>query len=674
MPLEIAPHAGFCMGVRRAVSAAEALAEQGEPACTLGELIHNPQVVDMLREKGIPPVADVGEAAGRRVLIRSHGVSPAVLQALEAAGCAVEDLTCPFVDKLHHIAEEASADGSPVIVVGERSHPEVAGTVGWIRSRAWVVATPEEAELLPEMARATVCSQTTFPPKVWDAVVAVLRRKVEQLTEKCTICPATEIRQREARELAARSDAMIVVGGRHSANTAKLYATCRALCPRTILVECAAEIPPAFANTHSEKIGITAGASTPDGLLKEVVTTMTDNENMNPVAPQEAAESDFAAAIDSTMVHYRPGAVLTGTVISIGDEEVIVNIGGKSDGLIKKSDLVDKDVQPGSEIEVEVVKVNDGEGNVVLSQRNIVNRKAWEALMAKYNAGEYVTGVGREAVKGGLIADVDGIRAFVPASQLDNRYVEKIASFVGKEMKLKIIEVDEKKKRVVASRRVAIQEEAAARKEEAWSRLEEGAVIHGIVRRLTAFGAFVDVGGVDGLVHITDLSWAHIKDPSEVVKPNQEIDVVVLKLDRERDRIQLGYKQLQPKPWDNAELKYPVGSIVAGKAVRITSFGCFVELEPGLDGLVHITQCAPTPVAKVEDAVTVGEIVHVKVLSVDTENKRISLSIRQALEEEAMDNLEEENLELAEGGEAPAEEAPVEEAPAEEAAPEAPEA
>ena len=674
MPLEIAPHAGFCMGVRRAVDAAMALAETGEPACTLGELIHNPQVVEMLRSRGVPPVQDVGDAAGRKVLIRSHGVSPAVLGALAEAGCAVVDLTCPFVDRLHHIAEEASAGGSPVIVVGEKSHPEVAGTVGWIKGPAWVVATPEEAEQIPPMEQATVCSQTTFSPRVWDAVVAVLRRRVAHLTEKCTICSATEVRQREARELAARCDAMIVVGGRHSANTAKLYATCKALCPRTILVECAAEIPPAFANIHSEKIGITAGASTPDGLLKEVVTTMTDNENMNPVAPQEAAESDFAAAIESTMVHYRPGSVYTGTVISIGDEEVIVNIGGKSDGLIKKTDLVDQDVQVGSEIEVEVVKVNDGEGNVVLSQRNIVNRKAWEALMAKYNAGEYVTGVGKEAVKGGLIADVDGIRAFVPASQLDNRYVEKIASFVGKEMKLKIIEVDEKKKRVVASRRIAIQEEAAKKKEEAWSRLEEGAVIHGIVRRLTAFGAFVDVGGVDGLVHITDLSWAHIKDPSEVVKPNQEIDVKVLSLDKERNRIQLGYKQLQPKPWDNAELKYPVGSIVAGKAVRITSFGCFVELEPGLDGLVHITQCAPTPVAKVEDAVTVGEIVHVKVLSVDTESKRISLSIRQALEEEAMDNLEEESMELADGEQA--EEAPVEEAPAaaEEAPAENPEA
>ena len=271
---------------------------------------------------------------------------------------------------------------------------------------------------------------------------------------------------------------------------------------------------------------------------------------------------------------------------------------------------------------------------MLLSQRNIVDRKAWDALMEKYDAGEYVDAVGKEAVKGGLIADVGGVRAFVPASQLSQRYVEKIADFVGKEMKLKILEVDKAKKRVVASRKAVVAEEAAAKKKEAWERLEEGVVIHGIVRRLTDFGAFVDVGGVDGLIHITDLSWGRIKHPNEVVKPNQEVDVKILSLDPERERIQLGFKQLQPHPWDNAVENYPQGEIVEGKVVRITDFGAFVELEPGLDGLVHISQCSTTRVAKVEDAVKVGDIVKVKVLGVDPEKKRISLSIRQAIEPE----------------------------------------
>lgn len=638
MPLEIAAHAGFCMGVRRAVEAAENATGDGVPTCTLGELIHNPVVVQSLRSKGIEVINAPEEAKGRRVLIRSHGVSPDVIEKLTALGSEVVDLTCPFVARLHRIVDEGTKDGTPVILVGEHDHPEVIGTSGWAHGSVYTVVRPEDVQQLPEMEKALVCSQTTFPPEKWRSVVAVLKSKVKELREECTICSATETRQSEARELAARSDAMIVVGGVHSANTQKLYGLCKSLCERTILVERAAEIPSGFAN-KSEKIGITAGASTPDGSLKEVVSHMNDEI-------MQVSQEDLMAQIEATLVRIRPGQTVTGKVVQLGADEVCVAIGYKADGIIKRTDLVDQNVAMGDEIEVEVVKLNDGEGNVVLSQRNIVNRKAWDELMAKHEAGEYVEGVGKEAVKGGLIADVGGVRAFVPASQLAPRYVEKINEFVGKDMKLKIIEVDKAKKRIVASRKAVIVEEGATKKKEAWERLEEGVVIHGIVRRLTDFGAFVDVGGVDGLVHITDLSWGRIKHPSEVVKPGQEVDVKVLSLDRERERIQLGYKQLVPQPWDNAAEKYPVGALVEGKVVRLTTFGAFVELEPGLDGLVHISQCALTKVAKVEDAVTVDSIVRVKVLAVDTENKRISLSIRQAIEDEAMDAPSEEEFEL----------------------------
>ena len=638
MPIEIAAHAGFCMGVRRAVEEAMKVAESGVPSCTLGELAHNPTVVDMLAAKGVPPIHSVAEAAGRQVLIRSHGVSPDVLRGLEDAGCRVIDLTCPFVAKLHRSVEEGTADGTPVIMVGEREHPEVRGTCGWAHGEVYVVATAEEAEMLPELDQAIAVAQTTYPPEKWSDITAVLRKKVRSLNEHCTICNATPVRQKEAKELASRADAMIVIGGRSSANTQKLYAACKALCPRTILVERAAEIPPTFANTHSEFIGITAGASTPAAALEEVVLSMTDFEN----------QVDFTMdAVAASMVRIRPGQTVTGTVVQITADEVFVNFGYKSEGVIKRSELTQEDVKENDEVEAEVVKVNDGEGNVVLSQRNIVNRKAWEALMAKYEASEYVDGVGKEAVKGGLIADVEGVRAFVPASHLSPRYVEKIADFVGKEMKLKIIEVDQQKKRIVASRKAVMAEESAAKKKEAWEKLEEGIIIHGIVRRLTDFGAFVDVGGVDGLIHITDLSWGRIKHPSEVVKPNQEIDVKVKSLDREKERIALDYKTLQPRPWDNASEKYPEGSIVEGKVVRITDFGAFVELQPGLDGLVHISQCALNHVAKVEDAVKVGEIVRVKVLKVDTEAKRISLSIKQVREDEAFgDDVAEPEFEL----------------------------
>ena len=389
-------------------------------------------------------------------------------------------------------------------------------------------------------------------------------------------------------------------------------------------------------------------------------------------APEEAALTEeemnkrsFMDDIEATLVRIRPGQTVTGSVVQVTDDEVCVNIGYKSDGLIKREDLSDKDVQVGDQIEVEVVKVNDGEGNVILSQRNIVNRKVWEELMAKYENGEYIDAVGKEAVKGGLIADAGGVRAFVPASHLAQRFVEKIDQFVGQPMKLKIIDVNKEKKRIVASRKEVLREEAAKKKEEAWAKLEAGTVVKGIVRRFADFGAFVDLGGVDGLIHITDMAWYRIGHPSEVLKIGDEIDVKILSLDPEKERIQLGYKQLQPKPWDNIVDKYPVGAILERKVVRIRPFGAFVELEPGVDGLVHISQCALTRVAKVEDALQPDQIVKVKVLGVDPEAKRISLSVREALAEEALDNNFAEEIPGDELEEAPAEEAPAaeEEAP-----------
>ncbi len=668
MSVRVTAHAGFCMGVSRAVEAAEIAAKDGVPSCTLGELIHNPSVVRRLAEMGLVPIQKPEEAVGRRVLIRSHGVSPEVLRVLREQGSEIMDLTCPFVDRLHRIVAEGTADGTPVIIVGEKSHPEVQGTAGWAAGEVYFAATPEEAGSVPGMDHALAVAQTTFPPERWQKILEVLQRRVRILTSRCTICNATEIRQREAAELAGHADAMIVVGGRNSANTRKLFDVCKSRCPDTILVERAAEIPPAFANTDPGMIGITAGASTPTDSLKEVVTRMSELENKDLTPAAEENRNDFMAEIDATLVRIRPGQTVTGKVVQITEDEVCVNIGYKADGLIKREDLVDQNVKLDDEIEVEVVKVNDGEGNVLLSQRNIVNRKAWDALMQKYEAGEYVDGIGKEAVKGGLLADVGGVRAFVPASQLSQRYVEKIGEFVGKEMKLKIIEVDQQKKRIVASRKAVVAEESAAKKKEAWEKLEEGVVIHGIVRRLTDFGAFVDVGGVDGLIHITDLSWGRIKHPSEVVKPNQEVDVKIMSLDPERERIQLGYKQLMPRPWDNAVEKYPEGEVVEGKVVRITTFGAFVELEPGLDGLVHISQCATARVAKVEDAVQVGQDVRVKVLGVDPEKKRISLSIRQVLEDEKFDYegeaAPEAEAEIVAGDDAVAE--PVEEAAKEE--------
>lgn len=360
-------------------------------------------------------------------------------------------------------------------------------------------------------------------------------------------------------------------------------------------------------------------------------------ESQTAVKPHDetASEESFQAAFEKTIVSIRPGQVVVGKVVQLTEDEVCLNIGYKSDGIIPKNELLDPEgikdqFQIGDELEVEVIKVNDGEGNVLLSQRNLQIKKNWDKLVAAYEAGQYIEGVGKEVVKGGLIVNVEGVRTFVPASQLSERYVEKLDQFIGQPIRLKIIEVDRHKKRLVASRKAVIVEEAAAKTAKAWENIEEGKVVKGIVRRLTDFGAFVDLGGVDGLIHVTDLSWARVRHPSDIVKPNQEVEVLILSVDKEKERISLGLKQLAKKPWDLAPEKYPVGSIVEGKVVRIVPFGAFVELEPGLDGLVHISQVSPQRIGKVEEVLSIGDLILVKVLDVNPETKRISLSIREA--------------------------------------------
>ena len=656
----LATHAGFCFGVRRAVETAEKAA----PAITLGPIIHNPQVVQSLAGIGVHS-ADAPEEipTGSRVVIRSHGIGREVYRALEDRGCEIVDATCPFVQRIHDMARQASETGTPLIMIGEREHPEVQGILGWTSAPAWAVLTPEDVEALPPLECARVVAQTTMVEERFRQLCDLLSQRIGRLEIQATICTATRDRQREVVDIARQADVMLIIGGRQSSNSRKLYKLASDICRRTYFIETAAELD-GIDITPSDTIGITAGASTPDCIIKEVVARMNDIEKK--VSPEENQELEVMSeeAIDKTIVQIRPGQIITGKVEMITDDEVCVNIGYKSDGIVKKSELSSTDVKEGDEIEVEVVKVNDGEGNVLLSQKNIINRKAWEEICAKEEAGEFVEGVGKEAVKGGLLADVAGIRTFIPASQLSLRYVEKIDEFVGQEMTLKIIEIDKAKKRIVASRKAVLMVEEAEKKKKIWENLEVGTVVKGIVRRLADFGAFVDIGGVDGLVHVTDLSWGRVKHPSDVVSVGQEIDVKILNIDPERERISLSYKQTQPRPWTVAGEKYPVGSVVEGKVVRITTFGAFVELEPGLDGLVHISQCALTRIAKVEDAVNVGDIVRVKVLDVNTEAKRISLSIREVLEDEAMDSVNDEGeYDIAD---IPGEEAPIEEIPVEE--------
>ena len=650
MKIEVAAHAGFCFGVRRSVSAVDELLASGKRITTLGPVIHNPAVIEGMKARGVVVAEEKEEVEGDTVVIRAHGAPKSVHDYFLKKGMEVVDTTCPFVERIHRRVREASAQGIPVLIVGEKEHAEVVGIRGWVEgSDCFIVYSAGEIDALPPMQRACVVAQTTTPQALYDGLCAHLRERIPECEVFGSICKATVLHQSEARELAARVDVMLVVGGRNSSNTRKLFALCSEICKRTYFIEKAEQVAgiPALGN---EIIGITAGASTPDEIIKEVVTRMSELDKTitpqtdAPVEAQDSAQdSEFAAEFEKTLVSIRPGQTVTGTIVQVTDNEVCVNIGYKSDGLIPVAELINQEnhreaYKVGDEIEVEVVKVNDGEGNVLLSQKNIVSRKNWDALVAKYENNEYVEGVGKDVVKGGLIVDVDGVRTFVPASQLSERYVEKIDQFVGKPMKLKIIEVDKQKRRLVASRKAVLAEESAAAKAAAWEKLEVGTIVHGIVRRLTDFGAFVDIGGVDGLIHITDLSWGRVKHPSDVVKPGDEVDVLVLALDRERERISLGLKQTKPKPWETAQVNYPVGSICEGKVVRIVTFGAFVELEPGLDGLVHISQIAPTRINKVEDVLHVGDMVRVRILDVNPEAKRISLSIRDAAEPAEAEN------------------------------------
>ena len=644
MKIEVAAHAGFCFGVRRSVSAVDGLLASGKRITTLGPVIHNPAVIEGMKARGVVVAEEKEEVEGDTVVIRAHGAPKSVHDYFLKKGMEVVDTTCPFVERIHRRVREASAQGIPVLIVGEKEHAEVVGIRGWVEgSDCFIVYSAGEIDALPPMQRACIVAQTTTPQALYDGLCAHLRERIPECEVFGSICKATVLHQSEARELAARVDVMLVVGGRNSSNTRKLFALCSEICKRTYFIEKAEQVA-GIPVTGNEIIGITAGASTPDEIIKEVVTRMSELDKTitpqtdAPVEAQDSAQdSEFAAEFEKTLVSIRPGQTVTGTIVQVTDNEVCVNIGYKSDGLIPVAELINQEnhreaYKVGDEIEVEVVKVNDGEGNVLLSQKNIVSRKNWDALVAKYENNEYVEGVGKDVVKGGLIVDVDGVRTFVPASQLSERYVEKIDQFVGKPMKLKIIEVDKQKRRLVASRKAVLAEESAAAKAAAWEKLEVGTIVHGIVRRLTDFGAFVDIGGVDGLIHITDLSWGRVKHPSDVVKPGDEVDVLVLALDRERERISLGLKQTKPKPWETAQVNYPVGSICEGKVVRIVTFGAFVELEPGLDGLVHISQIAPTRINKVEDVLHVGDMVRVRILDVNPEAKRISLSIRDAAE------------------------------------------
>ena len=667
MQIITALNIGFCFGVERAIRIAKEEAKlRGCVVYTYGALIHNADVIRELEEEGIRAAESLEDIPdGSPVILRSHGVTPQEIQRCRDKSLLVTDATCPFVKKIHGIVSEYCEKGYQIVIFGSADHPEVKGIGGWCGS-ALVVGSAAEAQALPFAQKRCLVSQTTASYEVFLDVIDILRQNAGEFVYFNTICETTATRQQEAENLSKKCTKMIVVGGRHSSNTQKLVQVCRRHCKYVVSITKDCELSLENIATN-DIIGVVGGASTPIWIIMEVITRMSELEKTMAESPEvekveakaaatveepitenahtaakEAPEPSFEDVFEKTLVRIKNGQIIKGSVVQIVDGEVCVNIGYKSDGFIPRNEFsADTDVNPadvvkvGDEIEVEVIKVNDGEGNVLLSHKNVESKKLWDDLMQDEAIQDKVfAGIGKEVVKGGLIATINGIRAFVPASQLSTKYVENIGDFVGKEIDLKVIEVDKSRKRIVASHKAVMLLEAESAKKELWAKLEVGSKVNGIVRRLTDFGAFVDIGGIDGLVHVTDVAWGRVKHPSDVLAIGQEIEVLIRDVDVEKQRVSLGYKQLQPKPWTMANEKYPVGSIVEGRVVRIVPFGAFVALEPTIDGLIHISQVGVRRIEKVEDEVNVGDIVRCKVLDVNTEAKRISLSRREVILEE----------------------------------------
>lgn len=650
MKIILAKSAGFCFGVRRAVELTEQtaakVAESGGAAkvFTFGELIHNRDVVNRLREAGIAPIESLDEAQrGDYVIIRSHGVPKKIYEELETRGINFIDATCPFVSNIHRIVSAAYERGEQVFIVGNPEHPETIGINGHCGNSAIFIRGEEELRKLEGRSGCLVV-QTTFDSETFAAMQRVIEREYPRIRVFNSICSTTFERQREAEELSKKCDAMLVLGDKHSSNTQKLRKICEKNCRNTLNAAKECEISLDIFKNNDIMVGVVAGASTPDSIIREVINTMSeqDKANVNCEAATENAAANAAnieenavfdeEAINKTIVRIHGGQVLTGTVIQIVDGEISVSIGYKSDGCIPRSEFSnDPDLDPASQykvgdpIEVEVLKVNDGEGNVLLSRKNVESQKAWEEFTASAESeGKVLEGTCKEAIKGGVIVYLtNGASAFVPASQVSTKYVADLKEFVGKPMKIKVLEVDAKRRRIIGSAKEAV-----------WDSLTPGMKVMGTVRRIVDFGVFVDIGGVDGLLHVTQCAWGRIKSPAELFTVNQKIEVVIREVDKENKKISLGYKELQPKPWATADERYPVGSFVEGKVVRIVPFGAFVSLEPTIDGLIHISQVGIKRVAKVEDELAVGDRVRCKVVEVDTSKRRISLSRREALIEE----------------------------------------
>ena len=638
MQIILAKTAGFCFGVNRAVKLTYELLEQGRPVATLGPLIHNPQVVEDLESKGAITCDSVDDVPdGYEVVIRSHGVGQSVYDKISTRRLAYHDATCPFVTKIHKIAARAGAVGAILLVAGDAKHPEVQGIVGHTTGKVEVFANLAELEkLLPELTQQKsifAVAQTTFNVQSWETCKEFLKNQCTNAKIFDTICNATWARQQEAEDLSQKCDHMVVIGGHHSSNTQKLLQVA-ARHTKAINVETADELDKDWLN-GARIVGVTAGASTPSSIIEEVLNCMSEEIR------DDMSFEEMLAASEAKPLY--AGKIVKAKVISVSPTECVVGIdGSKHTGIVKLSEMshdpnakMEDLVKVDDELDLVVVKTNDQEGVDTLSRVRFEAQKGMKDVSEAAENGTVMEGDVMEANKGGVVVNVKGVRVFVPRSQATMRRDEDYTKLVGQHVKLVITECAGRK--IVGSINKVTAEENKAKRDEFWKNVEVDKQYTGVVKSLTSYGAFVDIGGVDGLCHISELSWNNIKHPSEVVSVGDTIEVYVKSYDPENQKVSLGYKKEEDNPWEKLKNEYPIGSEFEAPVVSITKFGAFVRILPGIDGLVHISEISNERVNKVSDVLKVGDMVKVKLINVDFDRKRISLSMKACLDEAAED-------------------------------------
>lgn len=640
--IRLAKSAGFCFGVNRAIQIINDLLSQNKKVCTLGPIIHNPQVVEKLESRGVRVVNSIDNIKNSNfvLVIRSHGVSQKTIEKIQNSNIIYVDATCPFVKKIHNIVKEESQKGCIVMIAGTKNHPEVEGITGNCPGEHYVFESSDElASILkkhPNFVEIPISfvAQTTFNRTEWKTCLKIVKRGCTNAKIFDTICNATLDRQTEAEEISKMSDSMIVIGGRCSSNTNKLKDICSKFCP-TYLIETADEIP--FHELRlSSSIGITAGASTPGEIIVEVEKKM--DEMLNKENHQENMEDtgSFAEMLEESLKNFSTDDKVKGVVVGIAPNEVYVDVGRKQAGFIPLAELSnDSNVKPedivkvGDELELLIMRTNDQEGTIMLSKKRVDAAKAWDRIIEAADSGEIISGKVKSVVKGGIIVSSNGCNVFIPASHTSLRFHNNLDEFLNQEVKFKVIEVNKNKRRAVGSIKAVLEEEKNKIADKFWENVEIGQKYVGKVKSLTNYGAFVDLGGVDGMIHVSELSWTRIKHPSEIVKIGDTVEVYIKDLNRETRKISLGYKKTEDNPWEILKNNYKVGDIIDVQIISIAQFGAFARIIPGVDGLIHISQIADRKIDKIQDVLSVGDTVKAIIKEIDLDKKRVALSIRE---------------------------------------------